>query len=367
MDLYQLVTSQLDARGETQAQFAKKLGIDRTGIPKWRAGLPKPNVLRAIAEVLEIDYSRVLRAALDGSGYATSADDLLKGQVVHVVDRTEGPHYDRGDTEPVAVFTDAKTAQAFKDISDKISGTWEYNYAALTIDGTPIPDYVRVYTTEWTNSGEITQRSYIYADTPDRLAATGIGEIKAAQLRDPLGIYELTVESLEPQAGRDAIGAAVQRLEQQDRLLPPHVKVPGMGFTDLVVEMTRRSYQEMQSESGSKWAEAGRAMAAYDAALGIGAMPLPPVVAPPVEASEGAQDTGEAPPPLFSSKLGGPMGSMFDNAGSLGKFLGTPYVWGGDGSAVDFDDRPQPQRRYFTLRAESETNDAGAAQRDGTK
>ncbi|OHU47369.1 hypothetical protein BKG82_27365 [Mycobacteroides chelonae] len=362
MDLYQLVSRCLDARGETQAQFAKKLGIDRTGIPKWRTGLPKPEVLRAIAEVLEIEYSRVLRAALQGSGYAATAADLLRGQVVHVVDRTEGPSYDRGDTEPVAVFTDAQTAESFRDISDRISTAWEYNYAALTIDGTPIPDYVRVYTTKWTNIGEISQNSYIYAETPDRLADTGIGQIKAAQIRDPLGIYELTVESIDPSAGRAAISAAVQRLGTQDRLLPPHVEVPGMSFTDLVSETMRRSYQETQSEIESQWLENRRAMAAYDSSLTDGAMTPPPPLAPLPQPSDGPQDAAGVPPQTpFSSTQSGFMGSLFGSNGTLEKFLGRPYIWGGPGSAVDFDDRPRPQRRYFTLRPESETSDTGNA------
>lgn len=362
MDLYQLVISCLDARGETLAQFAAKLGINRTGIPKWRTGLPKPDVLRAIARVLEIDYSHVLRAALLGSGYTTSPADLLRGQVVHVVDRTEGPSYDRGETEPVAVFTDAQTAESFQDISDKISVGWEYNYAALSIDSAPIPDYVRVYTTEWTNSGEISQRSWIYADVPDRLAATGIGEVKAAQLRDPLGIYELTVESVDPDAGRNSINAALQRLEEQDRLLPPHVEVPGMGFTDLVVETQRRIYQEMQHfHDGSNWAESGPTMAAYDAAVALSRTALPPITVPPPSPGTDAPNNGETPQPTLSGNLSGIMGT-FGSADGLGKFLGTPYRWGGDGSAVDFDDRPRPQRRYFTLRPDVAANDTENAQ-----
>lgn len=320
MDLYQLVLDQLDARKERRGDFAARLGIDRSTISGWRTSLPKPEMLRAIAQALEIPYARVLLAAMQGTGYVTCPADHLAGQVVHAVDRTEGPSYDRGETEPVAVFSDERVAEEFTAVSNEIFGRFEYTCRPLAIDETPIPSYVQVYTTTWRNSGAVTQDSRRSAQTPGELKGHGVSDIEVSAITDPPGVYELSVDSLDPEAGRETIASALAALGAQGRLLPPQVKVPGVSLSWYMLEATYRA----NAQTLDQWDEAVTQGLPLE---GPGSSRLP------------------KPPPALLFPQRSAVAELLSNP----QLREIPYRWGGLGTQRHVDETPQPKRRYFKL------------------
>lgn len=257
VNLHELIIERLSERGQTQQRLAATLGVNRVTMSRWASSLPKRAVLEQVAQALDLPYSRVLQAALEGAGYASCAAELLEGLTVHVVDSDE-------HACPAAVFTDAERAAQFVAVSNELRYEG-LESSAMTVDGTAMPDSVRVYSLVWQNTtGSITQFDRLHAEVPEPLVETGVGEVTAMEIIDPEGICELRVQCLNPEAGRAAMQAARELLSEQDRLLPAYVDVPPVSpsevfsqYMDFVLasakpELQRRTGQDLAATETSE-------------------------------------------------------------------------------------------------------------------
>lgn len=218
MGLRELIDQRLDELGKSRQQLADTLGMHRGTLRKLQTNLPKPQILHAIAEQLEVSYSHVLRAAFEGAGYTQGLTDLLHDATVYVVHNADS-------SWPEAVFTDKPTAEEFAKISHGLSRE-DFDCVPLPINGRPIPDAVRVYTTVWLHHDDkISTTESLHESIPDRLLANGIDEITAAAIDNPDGVYQLYVSSLRPEDGQAAIAAARDQLAAKNWLLPPAIGI----------------------------------------------------------------------------------------------------------------------------------------------
>lgn len=90
-----LIQSHLDRYGVTRATFAKRIGTTPQTVQNWKTRsttMPKPEVLKGVADETKVPYLIVLDAALKDAGYRDSlADDLraLKVRIARYVRASE--------------------------------------------------------------------------------------------------------------------------------------------------------------------------------------------------------------------------------------------------------------------------------------
>lgn len=223
-----LVDRLINERGETLTAFAERMGTNRQTVRGWRTSFPAPATLRRISEALEVPYSTVLTAALYTADYIEGLEDVVANQTVHVVVRNEGGAYDRGEAAPVAVFTNADRATEFVDISDAVTPDADFVEGPIIVDAAEPPPAVRVHTLTWSHKADkIAESSMLYGSVPTRVGSGGVSAVEGLELSDTGEIYQLRVDSLDPDAGREVLQAALRKLRGEGRLLPPEVDVAG--------------------------------------------------------------------------------------------------------------------------------------------
>lgn len=78
-ELGKLIQAYIDSQvyPPTDSAVARKLGVSRSALGKWKRGdaMPSPDNLRAIATLLGVGYMRVLDAALIDDGYLPKDGD----------------------------------------------------------------------------------------------------------------------------------------------------------------------------------------------------------------------------------------------------------------------------------------------------
>lgn len=223
-----LVDRLINERGETLTAFAERMGTNRQTVRGWRTSFPAPATLRRISEALEVPYSMVLTAALYTADYIEGLEDVLANQTVHVVVRNEGGAYDRGEAAPVAVFTNADRATEFVEISDAVTPGADFVEGPIIVDAAEPPPAVRVHTLTWSHRADkIAESSMLYGSVPTRVGDGGVSAVEGLELSDTDEIYHLRVDSLDPDAGREVLQAALRKLRGDGRLLPPEVDVNG--------------------------------------------------------------------------------------------------------------------------------------------
>ncbi|EIU51651.1 helix-turn-helix domain-containing protein [Mycobacteroides abscessus] len=223
-----LVDRLINERGETLTAFAERMGTNRQTVRGWRMSFPAPATLRRIAEALEVPYSTVLTAALYTADYIEGLEDILGDHLVHVVVRSEGGAFDRGDAAPVAVFTNADRAEEFVEISDAVTPEADFDEFPIVVDAAEPPPAVRVHTLTWSHRADkIAESSMLYGSVPTRVGDGGVSAVEGLELSDTGEIYQLRVDSLDPNAGREVLQAALRKLRGEGRLLPPEVDVTG--------------------------------------------------------------------------------------------------------------------------------------------
>lgn len=228
-----LVDRLINERGETLTAFAERMGTNRQTVRGWRTSFPAATTLRRIAETLEVPYSMVLTAALYTADYIEGLEDVLANQTVHVVVRNEGSAYDRGEAAPVAVFTNADKATEFVEISDAVTPDADFVQGPIIVDAAEPPPAVRVHTLRWSHRADkIAESSMLYGSVPTRVGSDGVSAVEGLELSDTGEIYQLRVDSLDPDAGREVLQAALRKLRGDGRLLPPEVDVSG-GYSGL--------------------------------------------------------------------------------------------------------------------------------------
>lgn len=228
-----LVDRLINERGETLTAFAERMGTNRQTVRGWRTSFPAPATLRRISEALEVPYSTVLTAALYTADYIEGLEDVLAHQTVHVVVRNEGGAYDRGEAAPVAVFTKADRATEFVEISDAVVSEADFVEGPIIVDAAEPPPAVRVHTLTWSHRADkIAESSMLYASVPTRVGDGGVSAVEGLELSDTGEIYQLRVDGLDPDVGREVLQAALRKLRGNGRLLPPEVDVNG-GYSGL--------------------------------------------------------------------------------------------------------------------------------------
>lgn len=223
-----LVDRLINERGETLTAFAERMGTNRQTVRGWRMSFPAPATLRRIAEALDVPYSTVLTAALYTADYIEGLEDVLANQTVHVVVRNEGGAYDRGEAAPVAVFTSADRATEFVEISDAVTPDADFVEGPIIVDAAEPPPAVSVHTLTWSHRADkIAESSMLYGSVPTRVGSDGVSAVEGLELSDTGEIYQLRVDSLDMDAGREVLQAALRKLRGGGRLLPPEVDVTG--------------------------------------------------------------------------------------------------------------------------------------------
>lgn len=230
-NLAELINRILTQRGETVTAFAARIGVNRLTVKTWASSLPASATLRRVADDLALPYSHVLAAALASTGYATSAADLMAGQQVHVV--THFGDEDTDDGTVAVAFTDPGRAAAYAEAIRVSPGLFGVEESIACIDGAEIPDTITVFTTVWSSrTDDLRQTTSLSRSVPTRLQDRDTTPVEATALADGDGdqIISLQADSLNAEAGRAAITAAVEMLRQQGRLLPPSVDpFPGVS------------------------------------------------------------------------------------------------------------------------------------------
>lgn len=223
-----LVDRLINERGETLTAFAERMGTNRQTVRGWRMSFPAPATLRRISEALEVPYSTVLTAALYTADYIEGLEDVVANQTVHVVVRNDGGAYDRGEAAPVAVFTNADRATEFVEISDAVTPDADFVEGPIIVDSAEPPPAVRVHTLTWSHRADkIAESSMLYGSVPTRVGSDGVSAVEGLELSDTGEIYQLRVDSLDPDAGREVLQEALRKLRSEGRLLPPEVDVNG--------------------------------------------------------------------------------------------------------------------------------------------
>lgn len=409
-----LVDRLINERGETLTAFAERMGTNRQTVRGWRMSFPAPATLRRISEALEVPYSTVLTAALYTADYIEGLDDVLAHQTVHVVVRNEGGTYDRGEAAPVAVFTNVDRAKEFVEISGAVVPEVDFVEGTLVIDAAQPPPAVRVHTLTWSHRADkIAESSMLYGSVPTRVGNGGVSAVEGLELSDTGEIYQLRVDSLDPDAGREVLQAALRKLRGDGRLLPPEVDVNG-GYSGLLAWAYEQSLlspfdmsplQRMDSPPQRNDASPLQRMPVAMIRAG-GTMTAPPVGFIAVETADlQAGDLGifddhavlvaepgrligadgqdvpinevvghpgfkgfirhssaaEASSPTDSDGTGRSESKAHTVAKAAERALGMPYVWGGGASpersrANEF----RPRRRVIVNMAETDEGDGGA-------
>lgn len=409
-----LVDRLINERGETLTAFAERMGTNRQTVRGWRMSFPAPATLRRIAEALDVPYSTVLTAALYTADYIEGLEDILANQTVHVVVRNEGGAFDRGDAAPVAVFTNADRAEEFVEISDAVTPEADFDEFPIVVDAAEPPPAVRVHTLTWSHRADkIAESSMLYGSVPTRVGDGGVSAVEGLELSDTGEIYQLRVDSLDPDAGREVLQAELRKLRGDGRLLPPEVDVTGglSGLSAWAYEQSLLSPFDMsplqRMDSPLQRMDSLRPQRMPVAVARGGGMTPPPVRFVPVEIDDlQAGDLGifddhavlvaeprrligadgqivpvnevvdhpgfkgfvryvSAAEPSSSPTDGDGTGRSEQAAHTLAKAaeraLGMPYVWGGGASpersrANEF----RPRRRVIVNMAETDEGDSGA-------
>ncbi|MBE5408213.1 helix-turn-helix domain-containing protein [Mycobacteroides abscessus] len=244
--LFDLIKDALQEQGTSQEAFAQTLGVTRQAIRGWKTAIPSPDMVRAIAQHLGVPYSQVLTAAFVSGGYLTSLTELLAGQSIHAIAYSDGPYWDRGQPETVAIFSDKADADRFIEASEYSDPGGEYIPAELVIDGKPIPPLFTVYETIWWYRSGIRQTEYRRGEIPANLHNKEVGTVVAAEMPSVPGIYELRVTSLTEASGRRAIEAAQRELDAAGKLLAPEVELPPRpsSFAEMIPTIMARNAAE---------------------------------------------------------------------------------------------------------------------------
>ncbi|MFT9493266.1 helix-turn-helix domain-containing protein [Mycobacteroides abscessus subsp. abscessus] len=244
--LFDLIKDALQEQGTSQEAFAQTLGVTRQTIRGWKTAIPSPDMVRAIAHHLGVPYSQVLTAAFVSGGYLTSLTELLAGQSIHAIAYSDGPYWDRGQPETVAIFSDKADVDRFIEASEYCDPGGEYSPAELIIDGKPIPPLFTVYETIWWYRSGIRQTEYRRGEIPANLHNKEVGTVVAAEMPSVPGIYELRVTSLTEASGRRAIEAAQRELDAAGKLLAPEVELPPRpsSFAEMIPTIMARNAAE---------------------------------------------------------------------------------------------------------------------------
>lgn len=244
--LFDLIKDALQEQGTSQEAFAQTLGVTRQTIRGWKTAIPSPGMVRAIAQHLGVPYSQVLTATFVSGGYLTSLTELLAGQSIHAIAYSDGPYWDRGQPETVAIFSDKADADRFIEASEYSDPGGEYISAELAIDGKPIPPLFTVYETIWWYRSGIRQTEYRRGEIPANLHNKEVGTVVAAEMPSVPGIYELRVTSLTEASGRRAIEAAQCELDAAGKLLAPEVELPPRpsSFAEMIPTIMARNAAE---------------------------------------------------------------------------------------------------------------------------
>lgn len=243
-----LVDRLINERGETLTAFSERLGTNRQTVRGWRTSLPAPATLRRIADALEVPYSTVLTAALCSADYMKSLEDVLAHQTVHVVVRNDESSYGEGDVAPVAVFTNPDRATEFAEISGAVVPEADFDDVTIVVDAAVPPPAVLVYTLTWSHKADkITESSKLFGSVPTRIGSDGVSDVEGLELSDTGEMYQLRVDSLHSDAGREVLQTAIRKLRSEGRLLPPDVDVTGgrSGLMQWVYEQSLLSPFDM--------------------------------------------------------------------------------------------------------------------------
>jgi transcriptional regulator with XRE-family HTH domain len=126
--LVELIDRYRNAHGVSEAELARRIGISRENLRKWRANgvsrLPDRTNLAAVARVIGRPYREILSAALFDTGYLTDAQAAIPrpyGEVLH---------------DAVSVLTEASRLRN-QTMRQTVSGQWEVDpdpRAAVPID-----------------------------------------------------------------------------------------------------------------------------------------------------------------------------------------------------------------------------------------
>lgn len=224
--LFDLIKDTLQEQGISQEAFAQTLGVSRQTLRGWQSSVPGPGLVRSIAEHLGVPYSQVLTAAFVSGGYLTSLTELLAGQRVQSIAYSDGPYWDRGLPEPIAVFSEKADVDRFIEASEYADPGGEYVPAELVIDGKPIPPVHTVYETVWWYRSGVRQTVFRSGELPPNLHKKEVSSVIAAEMASVPGIYELRVSSLTEASGRQAIEAARLELDAAGKLMAPEVELP---------------------------------------------------------------------------------------------------------------------------------------------
>lgn len=241
-NLLELINRILNGRGDTVTAFASRIGVNRLTVTRWKVSLPAPQTLRRIADDLDIPYSHVVMAALASAGYATCPADLLAGQQVHIITRSGGQYDEPADVTVAAAFADPARASEYLHVASAITPDADIDASVVSIDGTEIPDTVRVFTTIWSSrTDQIHQPVALCGSRPARLQDRDVTDVQATTLADSEQVFSLQVDSLTPDAGRAALMIAIAMLRKQGRLLSPGVD-PYHGLTHSMTYALHQAY-----------------------------------------------------------------------------------------------------------------------------
>ncbi|MFT9634476.1 helix-turn-helix transcriptional regulator [Mycobacteroides abscessus subsp. abscessus] len=352
--LFDLIKDALQEQGISQEAFAQTLGVTRQTIRGWKTSVPSPDMVRSIAQHLGVPYAQVLTAAFVSGGYLTSLTELLAGQSIHAIAYSDGPYWDRGQPETVAIFSDKADVDRFIEASEYCDPGGEYSPAELIIDGKPIPPLFTVYETIWWYRSGIRQTEYRRGEIPANLHNKEVGTVVAAEMPSVPGIYELRVTSLTESSGRRAIEAAQRELDAAGKLLAPDVELPARpsSFAEMIPTIMARKAAE----------RAGNPAPEPDPDPDPGDLVLPPTTSPRTAAGVQAgpqhvrfeppvpQQMGPAAMASWAASNENAVRKTFPAIGTGPLGLGLPYQY----RWTDPEKAPEPPKevpRYFAVTA----------------
>ncbi|WP_336794212.1 helix-turn-helix transcriptional regulator [Gordonia malaquae] len=83
--LLELISTHPTVTATSMGDFAQRVGVSRATLYRWDSRMPPPEVMRRVADALDVPYGQVLAAGLRSTGHIDTVDDLLVGLQVHVV------------------------------------------------------------------------------------------------------------------------------------------------------------------------------------------------------------------------------------------------------------------------------------------
>lgn len=345
--LFDLIKDALQEQGTSQEAFAQTLGVTRQTIRGWKTSVPSPDMVRSIAQHLGVPYSQVLSAAFVSGGYLTSLTELLAGQSIHAIAYSDGPYWDRGQPETVAIFSEKADVDRFIEASEYVDPGGEYIPAELVIDGKPIPPLFTVYETVWWYRSGIRQTQYRRGEIPANLHNKDVGRVVAAEMRSVPGIYELRVTSLTEASGRRAIEEAQRELDAAGKLMAPDVELPPRpsSFAEMIPTFAA---MDAAKRAGNPEAEASPIP---------GDLVLPPPMPPAKSGPQhvryqppAPQQMGPAAMASWAASNENAVRKTFPAIGTVPFGLGLPYQY----RWTDPDKAPEPPKevpRYFAVTA----------------